>query len=237
MIDVERLRFRYGARDPLAVDVPRLRIEPGLTLLLGPNGAGKSSLLRLVAGVERPHHGSIRIGGSDLWRNEIAARARLAYVPEHPELTPYATVTEILAMVCSLRGVPRTHAVEAAERAGIATVAHRGVRELSQGQRRRAALAAAFVGEPDVWLLDEPFEAMDRPMRDAIAEWIRSGIARGKTIVTVSHDFGPIRDDARTAIGIRDGSAEIVSLPDEPGDRATVLEDLARSGRTSPRAT
>ena len=123
-----------------------LEISPGLTLLLGPNGCGKSTLLKLAAGIERPDSGRVEIDGHDLWIDEVAARRGLAYVPEQPDLTPYATVREILDLVCRLRGEPARARREALERVGLGKLAHRSVRELSMGQRRRAVLAAALRG-------------------------------------------------------------------------------------------
>ncbi len=95
-----------------------LEITPGLTLRLGPNGCGKSTLRKLTAGSERPDSGRIEIDGHDLWSDEVAARRGLAYVPEQPDLTPYATVREILALVCRLRGEPRERGREALARVG-----------------------------------------------------------------------------------------------------------------------
>src|SRR5215204_425944 len=104
MIALRNVRFGYGRSIALTCDA--LDLGPGITLLLGPNGAGKSTLLKLVAGVEHPNAGTVAIDGHDLWRDEVAARAALAYVPEHPDLTPYATVAEVLGLVCRLRGRP-----------------------------------------------------------------------------------------------------------------------------------
>src|SRR6185312_150815 len=156
--------FSYGKDEPVLAGVD-LEISSGLTLLLGPNGCGKSTLLKLAAGIERPDAGRVEIDGHDLWVDEAAARRGLAYVPEQPDLTPYATVREILDLVCRLRGAPREQGWEALEQVGLGKLAHRSVRELSMGQRRRAVLAAAFIGTPSHVLLDEPLEALDRGAR------------------------------------------------------------------------
>ena len=103
MIRFERATLDYGVGRP-ALAATTLDVESGLTLLLGPNGAGKSSLIKLAAGVERPRAGRVLVDGFDLWTDEVAARRRLAYVPEHPDVTPYASVDEVLGLVCRLRG-------------------------------------------------------------------------------------------------------------------------------------
>ena len=105
MIRLRGVSFAYRAGEPV-LDKVDLAIAAGLTLLLGPNGCGKSTLMRLIAGVERPDAGRVEIGALDLWTAEAAARKDLAYVPEQPDLTPYATVEEILRLVCRLRGEP-----------------------------------------------------------------------------------------------------------------------------------
>ncbi len=133
MIVLRGVRFGYSEGEPV-LDRVDLDIPAGLTLLLGPNGCGKSTLMRIAAGVERPDAGSVAIDGHDLWKDEVAARASLAYVPEQPDLTPYATLEEILALVCRLRGAPIARAAEALERVGLAGLGRRSVRELSMGQ-------------------------------------------------------------------------------------------------------
>lgn len=234
MIRLDGVRFAYaGGTD--VVDADTLEIGPGLTLLVGPNGAGKSTLLRLIAGVERPREGRISIGGHELWEAEVAARQPIAYVPEQPELTPYATIEEIVRLVCRLRRVSEQEGTAAIERAGLAAHASRSVRELSQGQRRRAVLAAAWVGQPSVLLLDEPLEAMDRAMRGEVIEWIRDAASGGLTAVVASHDFDDLVDTASAALSVRDGAVTSHVLPDDPAARRGLLDTLARGGPGPPK--
>jgi ABC-type multidrug transport system ATPase subunit len=227
VIRLDGVRFAYPG-GPDVIDARELEIEPGLTLLLGPNGAGKSTLLRLMAGVERPREGRISIQGHDLWEAEVAARQPIAYIPEQPELTPYATIEEIVRLVCRLRCVSEEEAAVAIERVGLTGHASRSIRQLSQGQRRRAVFAAARVGQPSVLLLDEPLEAMDRAMRDEVASWIGESVAQGRTVVAASHEFDDLVETASAALSLRDGSATMHLLPDEPARRAGLLDALAR---------
>lgn len=227
MIRLDGVRFAYPDGTDV-VDADALEIGSGLTLLLGPNGAGKTTLLRLIAGVERPREGHVSIHGHDLWEAEVAARQPIAYVPEQPELTPYATIDEIVRLVCRLRGVSEDDAAGAIDRVGLTGHASRSIRQLSQGQRRRAVLAAAWVGQPSVLLLDEPLEAMDRAMRDDVIEWIRDSATAGRTTVVASHDFGDLVDTASAALSVRGGSATIHTLPDDRTARCALLDSLAR---------
>jgi ABC-type multidrug transport system ATPase subunit len=228
VIRLSGVSFAYGPGEAVlgGLDVT---LGPGLTLLLGRNGCGKSTLLKIAAGVEMPDAGRVEVDGHDLWAEEVVARRSLAYVPEQPDLTPYATVREILGLVCRLRGEPKTAGTEALSRVGLADLAHRSVRELSMGQRRRAVLAAAFVGRPGNVLLDEPLEAMDRGARDDILAWIDRLIAAGATVVAVSHDLDPFAGRAARALTVRDGRCLVFDpLPGEPAERRALLERLAR---------
>jgi len=227
MIALRDVRFGY-ARDTTAFACDALDVGPGVTLLLGPNGAGKSTLLKLMSGVEQPTAGSVCVDGHDLWRDEVAARATLAYVPEHPDLTPYATVGEVLGLVCRLRGRPVDDGVRALETVGLRDLGDRSVRELSMGQRRRAVLAAALIGEPSTLLLDEPLEAMDRGMRHWLTSWISNASAREATIVIATHDVAPFVHLARRAIAVTQGGARVITpLPDEHDARTALLDRSA----------
>jgi ABC-type multidrug transport system ATPase subunit len=227
MIRFSNVSFGYRAGEPVLEGVD-LELGPGLTLLVGPNGCGKSTLLKLAAGVEEPDGGRIFLCGHDLAVEEVAARQGLAYVPEQPDLTPYATVGEIVRLVCRLRGEPVARAAEALERAGVGALARRSVRELSMGQRRRAVLAAAFVGEPRIVLLDEPLEAMDQGARGTILEWIDGLLSAGTAVVVVSHDLEPFRDRAARFLSVQAGRTALAVPPGEPAARAVLLERLAR---------
>jgi ABC-2 type transport system ATP-binding protein len=227
VISLRNVRFSYGTAAAFSCDT--MDVGAGVTLLLGPNGAGKSTLLKLVAGVEHPNAGTVTIDGHDLWRDEVAARAALAYVPEHPDLTPYATVSEVLGLVCRLRGRPLADGSNALRLVGLEGLGDRSVRELSMGQRRRAVLAAAFIGEPNTLLLDEPLEAMDRAMRAWLTSWITDASDRGATVVVATHDVEPVVRLARRAIVVADGSPRLIDpLPHDEAERMMLLDRWAR---------
>lgn len=228
MISLRDVRFSY-TKGATAFTCDALDVGAGVTLLLGPNGSGKSTLLKLVSGVEQPTAGSVSVGGHDLWRDEVAARAGLAYVPEHPDLTPYATVGEVLGLVCRLRGRPADDGGRALKVVGLEELGDRSVRELSMGQRRRAVLAAAFIGQPTTLLLDEPLEAMDRAMRLWLTSWITDASERDATVVVATHDVEPFVGVARRAIVVSRGVPSVLEpLPDEREARLALLDRCAR---------
>jgi ABC-type multidrug transport system ATPase subunit len=237
-ISFRDVRFGYMARPSWRTPAPAifscdaLDIGAGLSLLLGPNGAGKSTLLKLAAGVERPDAGRVLVTGHDLWREEVPARRPIAYVPEQPDLSPYATIREVVMLVASLRGERRSAgevAELALERVGLADLGNRTVRELSMGQRRRALFAAALIGDPTVLLLDEPLETMDRGTRSFIVDWLEERVAAGATAVVATHEIEPFVSLAGRAILVRDGSPRMIDpLPEDTATRLELLDGLAR---------
>ena len=228
MMVFESLTFGYEPSRPV-VRQAGFTLAPGLTLLLGPNGCGKSTLLKLAAGVERPDEGRVLVDGLDLWREEAKARRGLAYLPEFPDITPYAALRDVLHLVCRLRGEPVRAGERALETFGLADEAGRSVRELSSGQRKRALFAAAFVGEPAHILLDEPLDALDRQIADDVLAWIRRRMAGGATLAVVSHAIEPFAELATRALTVRDGLVGMREpLPPSPADRLRLLDALAR---------
>lgn len=231
MIRFEKASLDYGT-GRVALGETDLDVGPGLTLLLGPNGAGKSSFLKLAAGVECPQTGRVLVNGLDLWVDETKARRLLAYVPEHPDLTPYASLHEVIQLVCRLRGETMDCGVAALTRAGLAAAADRTIRELSMGQRRRALLATAFVGHPAIVLLDEPLEGMDRAMQESIVTWVEQLAAAGVTVVVSTHEIELFAVHASRVVAVADGQATLIDeLPAAMAERVVRLEALARYGR------
>ena len=203
-ISLRRVRFAYRAGITV-LDIPELDIGAGLTLLRGPNGAGKTTLLRMAAGVERPDEGTVAIDGHDLWIDEARARGPIAYVPEQPDLTPYATVSEILSLVARVRGQSATAASTALAVAGLTSLGDRTIRELSQGQRRRAVLGAAMIGTPGVLLLDEPLESLDTKVRATLLGWIDEAVARGSAVLVSTHEVAPFEGKTTRTIRMEAG--------------------------------
>jgi ABC-type multidrug transport system ATPase subunit len=209
MIELRDVEFSYDGVRPALV-VPSLDIGTGLTMVVGPNGSGKSTLLRIAAGVERPRRGTVLVEGHDLWRDEVAARRSLAFVPEHPELTPYASIADVLQLVARLRGATYEDVANALDRVGLLDVAWHTVRELSMGQRRRALFATALLGDPKVVILDEPLETMDQAMRDLITGWVRDHRSAGATILLATHDLEPFAPHVDSVIVAREGTVRVV---------------------------
>lgn len=228
MIRFEGVAFDYSPDRPLFRGLTA-EFRPGLTLIIGLNGAGKSTLLKLAAGVEKPDSGRILVDGRDLWTDEAEARRSLAYLPEHPDVTPYATILDLVRLVCRLRREPPSIGDQALDVFGLGPYARRSIRELSLGQRRRAVFAAALVGAPAHLLLDEPLEGMDRKIREDILSWLGGRLAGGATALVSSHDLEPFLELATSVFGLREGRPRPVeALPAPKADRLAFLDRLAR---------
>lgn len=219
--------FAYRRSTPLLQGIS-LTVGPGLTLLVGPNGCGKSTLLKLMAGVECPDSGSVTVNGLDLWQHEVAARSLLAYVPEQPDVSPYASIAEVLELVAALRGERRGRVAEVEAQFGIEQLGSRSIRELSKGQRRRVLLAAAHLGSPPVLLLDEPFDALDRKLRAEFLGWLKHRLDNGAVIVVVTHELEPLVHLAVRAVSVVDGRAVFQDVQGTFRQRLDTLEPLAR---------
>lgn len=211
MIQLRDVVFGYDGQHE-AIRIPSLDIGPGVMLVVGPNGAGKSTLLRLIAGIDAPSQGTITIDGHDLWRDERAARRLLAFVPEYPELTPYARVVDALQLVAALRGVEETSVVDALVRVGLLDVGARTIRQMSMGQRRRMMLATALIGTPRIVILDEPLETLDAEMRAFLPGWVGELKSSGNTVLIATHDRAPFAALVDSVISVRDGRATISAI-------------------------
>jgi len=226
------LRYEYRSLVPV-LDGVDLALEPGLTLLVGPNGCGKSTLLRLLAGIETPLEGSVDVNGRDLWRDEAAARSALVYLPEQPELVPYATVREIVQLVASLRGAAAGEVERAIAAAGIEGVIGRTTRQLSHGQRRRVLVAAALLAEPRVALLDEPLEGLDRGAQDRLLAWLDRLLETGAAALVVSHRLEPFLARASAVATLVRGRLLLRRLSGEKQARRRELVEAIARGEAS----
>ncbi len=175
-----------------------LRVAPGdLLVLRGANGAGKSSLLRLIAGLLGRADGTLVWDGADVDADPVAHRARLHFVGHADALKPTLTLGEHLVFHAALRGAPSCDPAAALDAFGLAALARTPARFLSQGQRRRAALARVLVAPAPLWLLDEPTNGLDAAASEALAQTIARHRAGGGMVVAATHlDFAGA--DART---------------------------------------
>lgn len=166
------------------------RARAGEALLLtGPNGSGKSSLLRLMAGLLAPAAGRLTWDGAAIADDRESHRARLHYVGHLDALKPALTVVENLAFYAALHGKPADDAAldRAVAQFRLDQLVDTPARFLSQGQRRRAALARVLAAPAPLWLLDEPTLALDDASLAALGTVLTDHLAAGGHVVAATH--------------------------------------------------
>ncbi len=178
----KRLAGRWVLRD-VDFDCP----ERAVVSVSGPNGAGKTTLLRIVAGVIEPDSGTVELDGAILSGRHASARRRIGYVPEAADPPGYLRVDDLLELVAALKGAPSLDPA-LRERLGVDALAHQRIEGLSLGERRRACLAAALVGDPAVLVLDEPSNGLDAKGARALVDLLRERRDAGATVLMASHD-------------------------------------------------
>ncbi len=208
MIEVEKYNKLYG--DFSAVRDLSFVVQPGDVLgLVGPNGAGKTTTLRALAGILQPTSGTIRICGLDLAKESVAAKSRLAFIPDEPQLFDYLTVTEHLHFITRLYGVtdasmrmaPLLEELElTAKKDSLPT-------ELSRGMKQKLAIACGLLHKPDVLLLDEPLTGLDPVGIRRMKETIIARAHEGTAIVLSSHLLHLVEELCTRLLIIRKGQA------------------------------
>jgi heme exporter protein A len=184
------VRFDIAGGDALAV--------------VGPNGSGKSTLLRLLAGLLPAAAGMLAWNGADVADDPEAHRARLHYLGHLDAIKPALTPAETLAFHARLRGAAaeRAAVIRALDALGLGRLADLPGRFLSQGQRRRAALARLVVAPAPLWLLDEPTNGLDAESLGRLAELIDSHRAAGGMIVAATHGGLDLGAHATLELGV-----------------------------------
>lgn len=157
--------------------------------LLGPNGAGKSTLFGCLLGLLRPDHGNILLNGSQI---ADADRLRFGYLPERPALYPQCSVWDNGVFFSRLKGVSEDELARQFQRLGLGALADRRVGQISKGMLQRLGLAIALCGQPELIVLDEPFNGLDPALLDGLRDILREENQRGATLLISTHTMSAI---------------------------------------------
>lgn len=189
VLEFSDVRFSRGQRRIL--DGLSWCVDSGTTVILGPNGAGKTTLINLAASVLTPAAGSITLGERAQRRHLSWWRAQVGWVPQRVAFVPGFTVQQQLAYAGWLAGLSRraarTSADQSMERGGLTEFASRRCDQLSGGEQRRVAIAAALVHEPALLLLDEPTVGLDPEQRARFRETLRDAASRASSVLLSTH--------------------------------------------------
>ena len=189
MIEVSHLTKYYG--DFAAVESLTFTLVPGEILgFLGPNGAGKSTTMKMLTGFLRPSSGEVRVWGSDVWQDSLAAQRHIGYLPEgapaYEEMTPLGFL-EFIAAARGLAGVERNNRLEETINVmSLEGVLGQRIETLSKGFKRRVGLAQAILHDPDVLILDEPTDGLDPNQKHQVREMIK-GLSKDKIVIVSTH--------------------------------------------------
>lgn len=210
----------------------RFTSEDRAIVLFGPSGSGKTLTLQAIAGMLTPDEGYIRINGTTLFDadnsiNIPTRKRRVGYVFQNYALFPHLTVRENIGfglkpLLGNISDENREHVQGLVATFGLERVAGQKPSALSGGQQQRAALARALAPSPDILLLDEPFSALDQPLRIRMREELSSTLQQFDIpMILVTHDSDEVESFAQSVAVYRNGLVESVHS----------AQDIARSGR------
>ena len=193
MVELNEVSLTYQSPDGEVEALRRVSFgvrEGEFVSLVGPSGCGKSTLFSVIAGLEEPSSGQVRVDGEPV----SAPSSRIGYMPQKDQLFPWRSIWGNVTLGLELRGMndppSRERVREMLERYGLAEFAQKTPSQLSGGMRQRCALIRTLATDPKLLLLDEPFSALDYQTRLAVSADIYSIIRQeGKTALLVTHDI------------------------------------------------
>jgi ABC-2 type transport system ATP-binding protein len=232
---IEVADFHKTYRDTVAVSGLSFRVGPGEILgLVGPNGAGKTTTLRAVAGIIPPTHGRLIVAGHDVVADPLAAKRKMAYVPDDPKLFESLTVWEHLEFVAAAYrlGHFEAKAEDLLRRFELVEKRNAPAQELSRGMRQKVAIACAYLHDPEAILFDEPLTGLDPTGIRTAKESIVHRAGQGAAVVVSSHLLALVEDICTHLLILNRGKRLFFGSVDEartafadPGARLS-LEDV-----------
>jgi ABC-2 type transport system ATP-binding protein len=216
MIELQSVTKLYGT--VIGVNEITLSLAPGAYGLLGPNGSGKTTLLNLITGQLRPTIGRVTVMGQSPWNRDDLLR-QIGLCPAVDVLYPNVTAFEWVSYLVELHGIPRVEAAEAAamalDQVGMSGAMNRPMGTYSLGMRQRTKLAQAFAHQPELLILDEPFNGLDPIGRHEMTLVLRDWIRNGRSLILASHILHEVEAISPSFLLIRGGRLLASGTADE----------------------
>jgi ABC-2 type transport system ATP-binding protein len=189
-VETSQLVKRFG--DKLAVDDVSFQVRAGEIFgFLGPNGAGKTTTLKMIVGLLHPTSGVVRVGGFDMVRQPLQAKAVCGYVPDEPNLYAKLSGRELLNFMGDLYGLDQARSARRSEELlrlfNLSDAADNTIDSYSHGMKQKTSLAAALVHDPRVLILDEPTVGLDPKSARLIKDILRQMAERGAAVMLSTH--------------------------------------------------
>lgn len=228
VLDVSHYRKEY--RGKVAVRDLSLSVAPGeICGFIGHNGAGKTTLIRSVVGAQPPTSGEVRVCGTDVWREPVAAKRLMAYVPDNPDVYDFLTGAQYLDLIADVFGVGteerRRRAGELAGRLELSDALGDPVSSYSHGMRQKLVLVGALLHDPALLVLDEPFVGLDPSASHELKAILRERAEAGGAVFFSSHVLEVVERLCDTVAVIRRGEL-VASRPTDEVRGSDSLEDV-----------
>ncbi|MGA8845768.1 MAG: ABC transporter ATP-binding protein [Nocardioides sp.] len=212
VVEIRDLHVRFGEVEAVA-GIDLVAHAGQSTALLGRNGAGKSTTMRVIAGVVPATAGTVRVAGYDLRADPLMAKRCVGYCPDVGGLVPRATPWEHLQLTARLRRllVWEDRARDLLERFELGDAAHRITAGFSHGMGRRLSVVLAALHEPEVLLLDEPFDGVDPIGVEATLQVVSDARARGACVLISTH-LRELAVEACSTVSVLRGGSRVATL-------------------------
>jgi ABC-2 type transport system ATP-binding protein len=204
MIEIRNFSKRYGRVE--AVSPINLKVVPGEVFgLLGPNGAGKTTTIRAMVGLTRPSTGTVRVGGFDVWREPVKAKAAFGYIPDRPYLYAKLTGRELLRFIAGLHKLenPNAEIERWLEFFSLEDFGNELIETYSHGMKQKLTIISAMLPEPPVLIVDEPMVGLDPRAAKQARELLAGYAAKGKTVLLTTHSL-PVAEAVAHRIAVLD---------------------------------
>lgn len=228
VLDVSRYRKEYQGR--AAVRDLSLSVAPGeICGFIGHNGAGKTTLIRSIVGAQPPTSGTVRVCGHDVWREPVAAKRLMAYVPDNPDVYDFLTGMQYLGLIADVFGVGtedrRRRTGELACRLELEGALGDPISSYSHGMRQKLVLVGALLHDPVLLVLDEPFVGLDPSASHELKDILRERADAGGAVLFSSHVLEVVERLCDTVAVIRRGEL-VASDPTDEVCGSESLEDV-----------